>query len=106
MAALVEPAAATMDEIERANIECRRDSRPAPELDQALGEQHSRIPMIEAAVNVRGLDRNQPVGPEHSAGFGDDAHGHGRRLALTARCNCLLIAVEFHATSRLFRPRR
>ncbi|GIK99645.1 MAG: hypothetical protein BroJett029_38540 [Alphaproteobacteria bacterium] len=51
-----------MQQVERADIERGRHRDPAAALDQAFGEMHAGIAVIEAAVDMGGGDRDQPVG--------------------------------------------
>jgi hypothetical protein len=71
-------------EIDGANIQRRADADARAAGNEFFRKQRSGIAVIQRAVDVRGLDWQQPIGGHQPRRLGDDAHGHGGALAARA----------------------
>ena len=78
-------------EIECADIQRRayRDARTA--IDEPLGEQGSRIAVIQRAIDMCGGDRDEMRGAEQPRGLGHDAHRHAGAIPRLAGCDGALV---------------
>ena len=66
-----------MDEVDRADVERRRNAHAASQRDEALDEIEARAAEIEAAVDMRGLDVEKPRRVDRLGEF--DAAGASRK---------------------------
>ena len=80
----LQPHAGAAHEIQRADIECGRHAHLRPAGDERLREERAGVTVVERPVDVGGSDRDQPRGAHQAGGFRDDAHRHGRALAIPA----------------------
>ena len=74
-----------MDEIDRADVERRRDAHAALQRDEAFDEVEARATQIKTAVDMRGLDVQESRGVDRLRETDEQSHRESRCLAMDAR---------------------
>ena len=78
------PDAASVEQVERADIEGGRNADPAAGFDEALGEGRAAVAVVEAAIDVSRSDVGQIGRAEHASRADHDPHGHRGRGPVAA----------------------
>ena len=74
-----------MDEIDRADVERRRDAHAALQRDEAFDEVEARATQIKTAVDMRGLDVQQSRGVDRLRETDEQSHRESRCFAVRSQ---------------------